>query len=146
MSPDEDYNGLSIAWLRRKGGHLLRWWTIARGLGILCMMLGLATLVRGPVPYPPIPGLARVHDSVSSELLAIGITVLVIDNANERLAMKQEKERLILQLGSPSKEFAIEALRQLRWRRYHADGSLRNMRLIGANLAGADLTEATLAM
>jgi uncharacterized protein YjbI with pentapeptide repeats len=81
---------------------------------------------------------------VSSELLAIGITVLVIDNANERLAMKQEKERLMLQLGSPSNEFAIEALRQLRWRGYHADGSLRNSKLIGAKLAGADLTKADL--
>jgi len=68
----------------------------------------------------------------------------------EREALKVERDRLILEMGSPFNQTAVEAVRQLRWRRWLKDGSLESAyleraNLEGANVGGANLEGATLA-
>lgn len=52
-----------------------------------------------------------------TELLSIGVTVFILDRLNARRtkdeARRQRKQELFLQLGSPSNDFALEAIRQL---------------------------------
>ena len=74
---------------------------------------------------------------------AIG-TVLIIDQRAEQRAIRQRKEELILQMGSPDNGFAIEAVRLLRQKGWLTDGSLRRARLWGANLKQADLSGANM--
>lgn len=106
-------------------------------VGLIILILGVFGLIDGPIPY--ISGLTDVYHRISAELFGIGITVLIIDNANEAIKRREEKKRLILQMGSHTNVFALEAVRQLRERGWLTDGSLR-----GANLEDADLGEAYL--
>ena len=114
-------------------------------LGLFLLILGLMGEFPGLIPYPPIPyWMIKLHQDLSNDLIAIGISVLIIDNANkwtaDRVAKREEKKRLILQMGSPAEGgFAIEAVRQLRSRGWLVDGSLRFADLSGANLHGAQL-------
>jgi len=62
---------------------------------------------------------------LSNELIGIGITVLIIDNANELMKRREENRRLIPQMGSPDNAFVVEAVRQLRKRDWLKDGSIR---------------------
>ena len=48
-----------------------------------------------------IPLVGDFYANLSTELLSIGITVLVIDGLNERRDIKKEKAALILQDGKP---------------------------------------------
>ncbi len=48
-----------------------------------------------------------------TELLSIGVTVLVLNWFAERRAIRLRKQELFLQLGSQSNDFALEAKRQL---------------------------------
>jgi uncharacterized protein YjbI with pentapeptide repeats len=91
-----------------------------------------------------VPHIADFYLDIRSELIGIGITVLIIDNVNEMYRRRAEKERLILQMGSPNNSYAIEAIRQLRLRKWLTDGSLRNAYLIGADMSMADLSQADL--
>lgn len=68
--------------------------------------------------------------------------VLVIDFANERGNTRERKEELILQMGSPNNDFAVEAVRILRLKGWLKDGSLEYASLIGANLQGAKIAHA----
>jgi hypothetical protein len=65
----------------------------------------------------------------------------------ERRAIEQEKERLVLQMGSPDNALALEAVRVLkargRWG-FGEDTTLQKAYLVDANLKGADLLEANL--
>ena len=91
-----------------------------------------------------IPILSDLILRVWPELFGIGIAVIVIDNANELLREREEKKRLILQMGSPTNAFALESVRQLRARGWLKDGSLQGAYLLGANLEKANLGEANL--
>jgi hypothetical protein len=68
---------------------------------------------------------ADLYANGGAELLSIAVTVLIIDWLNERRAIKEERERLVLQMGSPIHDAAIEAVRQLRYRGWLLDGSLK---------------------
>ncbi len=57
---------------------------------------------------------------------------------------RQDKDRLILQLGSRINEVARHAAEELRSRGWLQDGTLNQAKLNGANLAGADLRGASL--
>lgn len=100
-------------------------------------------LILGLIGYfgCPIPGW---YKDIRSELIGIGVSVLIITNAGEYESTLQEKRRLILQMGSPDNAFAIEAVRQLRVRGWLYDGSLSGADLLHANLRGAFLLEADL--
>ena len=114
-----------------------RWWVIKSYIGWEDY-LGIGFLVVGFIGYF-FPSFSKFFYDMHSELIAIGFTVLIIDNANETIKRREEKKRLILQMGSPDNAFAIEAVRQLRERDWLFDGSLKR-----ANLRGADLSEAKL--
>jgi uncharacterized protein YjbI with pentapeptide repeats len=86
----------------------------------------------------------RIYQSIHSEMIGIGVTVLILGNTNHALRRKEEKNRLILQMGSPDNGFALEAARQLLSRGWLEDGSIRGICLKGANLEGADLMGADL--
>lgn len=106
-------------------------------LGGCIIFLGVLGSIPGPIPY--INWFTEFYRGMSSELIGIGITVLIIDNANEMMKRREEKKRLILQMGSPDNAFAREAVRQLRVRGWLTDGSLKNAILLKANLRGAIL-------
>jgi hypothetical protein len=57
---------------------------------------------------------------------------------------RQEKERLMVQLGSRINEVARSAAEELRARGWLQDGTLNQAKLNGANLAGVDLRGASL--
>jgi uncharacterized protein YjbI with pentapeptide repeats len=89
--------------------------------------------------------------NIGTELAGIVITVLVIDRLNNRRSRRQEKEALILQMGSPSNILAVEAARILRLHEWgwHEDNSLigkdfRYADLTGARLSWCNLSEARL--
>lgn len=104
--------------------------------------LGFTILVIGVLGF--IIETFPIINELRAELVGIGITVLIIDNANEAIKRREEKKRLILQMGSPDNAFAIEAVRQLRTRGWITDGSLRGAHLGSANLEGAYLGSANL--
>lgn len=127
----------------------------------LLLFIGLLGVIEGPIRYFwPLKRLELTHRRLGAEFVGIGVTVLVIDTLNrsaarereeqlreiERAAQEEyEKARLILQMGSPFHESAVEAVRQLKWHGWLADGSLREASLAGANLQGMDLYESELA-
>ena len=97
-------------------------------VGGILLLIGLLGFIPGPIPY--IPWLYEFHQAIKSELIGIGIAVILIDNANEIIRRNEEKKRLILQMGSPENAFAIEAARQLRARGWLFDGSISNASII----------------
>jgi hypothetical protein len=105
-------------------------------------VLGILGFVPGPIPY--IKFLTDAYHEIRTELIGIGITVLIIDNLIEARGINEEKKRLILQMGSPNNEFAIEAVRQLRSRGWLYDGTTSKAFLNKTNLHGADLKFAIL--
>jgi uncharacterized protein YjbI with pentapeptide repeats len=123
-----------------------RWQQFASYIGwedaiaVTLILLGILGYFEGSLPY--VPHLTDFYLDIRSELIGIGITVLIIDNVNEMYRRRAEKERLILQLGSPDNGFALEAARQLSARKWLYDGSLRAAKLHEANLTDAVLTSA----
>jgi len=79
-----------------------------------------------------------------SELLSIALTVLIIETLNERRAVAAEKRDLILQMGSPNKILAVEAVRLLNSRQWLQDRSLEQANFRGADLEGTNLMQAHL--
>ncbi|MBZ0278327.1 MAG: pentapeptide repeat-containing protein [Anaerolineae bacterium] len=79
--------------------------------------------------------------NVSSGIVGIVITVVLVDTLAIIRQKHNEKEALVLQLASPNNMIAVEALRILRAKGWHRDGTLWHRNLHNANLAGADLRE-----
>jgi uncharacterized protein YjbI with pentapeptide repeats len=92
------------------------------------------------------PGWHTFYESIHAELIGIGVTVLILGNANQHMRIQQEKRRLILQMGSPDNSFAREAVRQLKFNKikWLKDGSLNFINLSEADLSGAHLEKANL--
>jgi hypothetical protein len=119
-------------------------------IAIIILLLGLLVIVTGFMYLYP-PGQRTIKQFVTdlyanggAELLSIAVTVLVIDGLNQRRATREQKEALILQMGSPDRGFAIEATRILASKGWLEDGSLTGADLCGANLSGASLGGADL--
>ena len=123
-----------------------------RKIGILLMSLAILIFFiglykqYGDLPTSELLGklISDFYANVSTELASIAVTVLVIDYLNERLAIKREKEALIIQMGSPDNAFAVEAVRIMRTRGWLADGSLVGRYFFGTNLKGVLLFDADL--
>ncbi len=115
-------------------------------LGALMLVSGLIVFFSEYFGWSSlyIPVLSDLFLRIWPVLIGIGLAVIIIDNANEILRRREEKKRLILQMGSPEHAFAIEAVRQLRVRDWLLDGSLRQADLMGADLRGAHLWSADL--
>ncbi len=101
-------------------------------LGFAIFVIGVLGFIFDTIPF---------ITELRAELVGIGITVLIIDNANEAIKRREEKKRLILQMGSPNNAFAHEAVRQLKATNWLYDGTLR-----GAFLFRADLSDVELAL
>lgn len=87
---------------------------------------------------------ADLYANGGAELLSIAITVLIIDTLNKRRSTLERKSELKLQMSSTDNSFAVEAARLLRLKGWLRDGTLKYVRLEGANLARADLGSANL--
>lgn len=107
-------------------------------------LIALIALLLGIIYYI-LPSVPQFFANFHTELIGIGITVLILGNANQYMEIKSEKSRLILQLGSPDNSLAIEAVRQLRHRTWlYEEGFFKGAYLRNANLKGANLRDANL--
>ena len=104
---------------------------------IITLIGALFYYKNGFIPYHE--GWHAFYERIHVELIGIGITVLILGNANQYIQIRQEKRRLILQMGSPDNAFAIEAVRELQIRYWLYDGSTNKKLFHGANLFEADL-------
>lgn len=107
-------------------------------IALLCGLLGYIN--QHSKIYIPEPIIADFYANVSAELASIAVTVLIIDYLNERRATQQEKERLILQMGSPINSATRESIRILRAKGWLTNGSLKKADLSWANLQDAYLS------
>lgn len=119
---------------------------------VTIMVLGLVILGVG-LGYEPSPSRPTVLNKIvpalfpnaGTALVSIAIAVLMLDRVIRMRLLQEEKERLILQMGSRTQGgFANEAARQLAARGWLYDGSLYGANLWGANLEGAVLEHANL--
>ena len=125
----------------------MNWHVVTIVIGLISLTLGLLGAIDGCIPYPYaswLSWLPRFHKNISPELIGIGLTVLIIDIANEKRTTDGEKRDLILQMGSPINTNSREAVRILRAREWHANGTLRGADLRDADLSEADLEDADL--
>ena len=121
-------------------------------LGIVLLVLAAVVTVVGALDQHP--GLDPLHflqklfddlyANLGTELASIALTVLIIDRLHDRHTEETEREKLILQMGSPDNAFAIEALRMLAAHDWLKHGALKGAHLTHANLEGANLHQAIL--
>lgn len=124
--------------------YLQEWLTVARILGLLFFSFGLAGVINGSISYPPIQKLLNFYKTISPELFGIGITVLIIDWANEHHLKRLEKDRLIREINSLDIGIAHRALREFDVKGWLKDGTLNKADLSRANLSYASLNGANL--
>jgi len=81
-----------------------------------------------------------------TELLSIGVTIVVLDRINQYRERQNLKKRLVAEAGSRSQTTAVSAVDWLRREGWLEgdDGLLKDIDLRGANLAGVDLSRANL--
>ncbi len=107
------------------------------GLGVFPAARAMLTVPQGMV------------ENMIAESFGIVVTVLVIDRLyqrRERARRRYERrEQLIHEMGSPDNATAINAARGLRTMGAVQDGTLRNIRMLYANLANANLFRGDLA-
>lgn len=71
--------------------------------------------------------------------ISLGMFVLVFQQYG---AIQHQKEQLILQMESPDRTLAIEAVRQLSAYGWLADGTISNQNMYGSDLSGASFAQA----
>lgn len=109
---------------------------------IITTIGGLYYCINSSPPYHQ--AWLAFYERIHVELIGIGITVLILGNANQYIQIRQEKRSLILQMGSSDHSFASEAVRQLRARCWLFDGTIINANLRKANLTATNLQNARL--
>jgi uncharacterized membrane protein len=128
--------------------RVLLWWNLQRvavGLLILALIIAVYGYLNQHGNWQsPLSFIADFYANISTELISIVITILVIDGLNERRAIQQEKQALILQMSSPTNFIAKEAARILRMRGWLTDGTLQGANLLRANLRKVLLVKADL--
>lgn len=79
----------------------------------------------------------------STEMAGAVVTALlfalILRGVEQQQGVDQRKTQLVVQMGSPNNEFAIEAARQLREFGWFGEGTLRGANLVNANLVSARL-------
>lgn len=108
---------------------LMTYFGLDDAIALIALFLGLL--------YYFFPFESQFLKDFHSELISIGITVLILGNANQYMEIQAEKKRLILQMGSPDNSIAIEAVRQIKNNGWLLDGTLVNAFLQEANLKNA---------
>lgn len=116
------------------------WELIRSGLGIGIIFLVIAVLAF----WLSGSRLEELRIDAIAVLFDIGITVIFVDMFYRRRDEEREKRHLILQMGSPHNEVALEGVLKLRARGWMSDGSLRGANFFEANLSGAYLSGADL--
>jgi uncharacterized protein YjbI with pentapeptide repeats len=106
------------------------------GLGVLVAMVGFL-----PKPLPQI--IEDFYANFATELISIGVVVLIIDSIRESRANEREKRMLTSQMASQFNILACDAARILRDRGWHKE--LNDISLWKANLESAVLYEFNLA-
>lgn len=131
-----------------------KWWIRLGIVERMAVWLGLAGFFLGIGGYiwlhwgriSPKQVFEAFYQDVSITLIGVVITVLTIDRLNRQEAIRQRRQELILQMGSPNNSFAVEAARLLRlceWG-FHDDTSLHSARFEYADLRRANLRDANL--
>ena len=120
------------------------------GFGLL-ILAALVTVIGSLDQHPGLDPLTFVkktfddfYTNVGTELASIAITVLIIDRLHHHHDDENEREALILQMGSPDHSFAIEAVRILAAKNWLKNGSLANAHLNHADLEGVNLQDVPL--
>lgn len=119
-----------------------------RTIGLFLALAAILVVVVGGLTDTTITDAAALlralWANVGAELASIALTVLIIDDLNERRATRQEKETLIAQLHSRDRSVTQNAISVLWLRGWLQDGSVRGANLKRANLENGDLGECDL--
>lgn len=118
----------------------------ARTIAKWILVIGIAVLGFYWYPSGWFGGtfIISLYDALAASLLAISVTVLLIDGANEERDKRQLKKRLIWEMGSADPAFSNRAVKELRDAGWLTDGSLKSVDLTFANLQRAQLGNAYL--
>jgi hypothetical protein len=123
-------------------GGITAYLIAARQGDLLVVVGGVAAFITGIIGMNA-PRETWMRD-IAPELIGISIGVIGIDQLYQIRLAEEDKQAVIRQLGSPSHDFAIEAVRIARYEGWLVDGSLEGANLVSADLAGAILAEADL--
>lgn len=146
--------GIRLRFLLFRGNaktRLTHWWARVSHVyvvGLVLLLLGLIVIVVGQLSQSETFSLseafANLWSNLGTELISVAISVLVIERLLQAHETRQEKARLIRDLGSKDNGIALQAVGELKARRWLQDGSLHGACLSEANLQGADLDGADL--
>jgi hypothetical protein len=140
--------GVSIKeWLRkRKWYNVVAELKLGLFLGSLFLASGLLGLIELDIPVLAYPAwslpIVPLHDRMGTELVGIGLTVLVIDFAAGLRKICLEKRHHIRLMRSHNHDTARDAARHVRGEHWMFDGTLRKAELTRANLYNANLEKA----
>lgn len=157
-------NGLSKqtdSGVKRRVGQFRTWLGDPIHLGLCILFFALVIAVLGYINqnatvyigvvnkrverFVDAPLITDFYANLSTELASIAVTILIVDSLYRRRNEEQEKQELILQMGSHYNAFAREAIRKLRKRQWLFDEASMNGADLGrANLRLADLDFVTL--
>lgn len=104
---------------------------VSRIVFIFAMILLAVGIVTSP------PSWNGTIQNLSAEFIGMAITVLVLDRLYAYRDECREKQRIILQMASPSNDFALQAIRIADDEKWLFDGSLREKNFSLANLKDA---------
>ncbi len=113
-----------------------------RQADLLIVVGGMATFLIGVIGMNA-PRDTWMHE-IAPELIGISIGVIAIDQLYQIRVNEYDRQSVIRQLGSPSNDFALEAVRIARYEGWLVDGSLERVNLYQANLVDANLMGANL--
>lgn len=118
----------------------------ARTIAAWILVVGIALIgfYWYPTSWSASAFIVVFYPALSASLLAISLTVLLIDRANEQRDQRQLKKRLIWEMGSSDQGFANRAAKELRDAGWLFDGSLKGVDFTLANLERAQLDNACL--
>lgn len=103
------------------------------------LVTGLATLVLGTWLEPPasVASAFRLHyPDWAPGLVTDGLLLLVVNS----ILRRHERRRVLAQVGSLSREFALDAVRRVRGEGWLEDGAMRGIELSRSRLSGVDLS------
>jgi len=98
----------------------------------IVLLFAITLLILGIITSP-LSWKAAI-ENLSAELIGMAITVLVLDRLYAYRDQQREKQRIILQMASPSNDFALQATRIAEDEKWLFDGSLRGINFSLANL------------
>lgn len=133
-----NYCSQSFLSIRKIWCVIKEYWGFDDTLGFFLLLIGLGYFLID-IPINTNSLILIFYRDIHAELIGIGITILIITNADQAIRTKIEKQKLILQMGSNDNAFAREAVRQLKLTGWLFNGSTKNIHLTNAQLSGADL-------